>query len=211
MKDIPFTQSEKDTYVAAGFFTDCNEISPNSDDVNHKTLNQFFQEANSGTSEHCYEDPQGFLMISTSIPTTELPLPGTATPVNSNALDTNPFLDWTPDQILSWAEKNFKDTGLSNRNIVILDERTNDDYTCLLAAPWDFPDDHKDRLLVRSDFESSVVSLMTIEMGCGGDDVVDADGHYRREDGVLRMGVVHRAQEVELERNKLEWAQTTAP
>lgn len=136
-------------------------------------------------------------MVSDTVPIGRLP--GTTTPVSEEALTTNHFLHWTPDEVREWAKENLEETGLSNTNIVILDRRTNEDHTCFLATEWAFPEAHDDRLLVRSDFESSIVSLMTIEMGCGDESHVSID--YEGSDGILRYKVRDAAEKMYLEQS----------
>lgn len=143
-------------------------------------------------------------MVSKSVPETPgegSSVPGTIPPISENALSANPFVGWTTTQVLGWAKERLKEGGLSNTNIVVLDQRTNEDYTCLVASKWDAPEEHDDYLLTRSDFESSIVSLSAIEMGCGGRDMVDTD--YEGSDGVLRIKVRNAAEKKWLERRAL--------
>ena len=137
----------------------------------------------------------GFLLTLTTAP--ETLDTGTAPPVDKDVLASNPFLNWTREQVVAWTDDNLEETALSIENYIILDQRTNDDATCLLITRKEFPEETEERLFVRSDFESSVVSLMTIEMGSGGADHLDTD--YEGSDGVLRMAVRNRAEQAALE------------
>jgi len=112
--------------------------------------------------------------------------PQTQPPVNVALLRHLPFLGWDIDQIISFAHEHLHRTLFSPENIIILDERTNRDMTCLVLSQNQLNDnDPRDYVQVRSDFESSIVSLMTIETGCGGTDQLDTD--YEGSDGILRI------------------------
>lgn len=131
----------------------------------------------------------GYIMTSTTVP--ESLQAGTVGPVDDNDLQSNPFVKWTTDQIISWAQRNLLRTDLSPRHMVILDQRTVEDATCLLVSHKDQANEDGEWQIVRSDFETSIVSLMTKEMAVGGDEVLDTN--YPGYDGVLRMEVKDRA------------------
>ncbi|THV71443.1 hypothetical protein D6D28_04432, partial [Aureobasidium pullulans] len=57
--------------------------------------------------------------------------PRTITPIPDHFLCIWPFLDYTLDQIIDFAIAELNGSDLSPINLIILDERTNDDQTCL--------------------------------------------------------------------------------
>ncbi|THW73082.1 hypothetical protein D6D19_05940, partial [Aureobasidium pullulans] len=85
------------------------------------------------------------------------------------------FLDYTLDQIIDFAIAEFNGSDLSPINLIILDERTNDDQTCL-------------SLLKNEANEEAIEYVQTVETGCG-----DVEGQlstrYSGSDGVLRISV----------------------
>lgn len=122
--------------------------------------------------------------------------PQTRAPVDLVLLVHLPFLGCNIDQIISFAHEHLHGTLYSPTNMIILDERTNRDMSCLLLSRNELNDnDPRDYVRVRSDLESSIVSLMTIETGCGGTDMLDTN--HEGSDGVLRISVwVHNSQTV---------------
>lgn len=102
-----------------------------------------------------------------------------------------PFLDYTLDQIIDFAIAEFNGSDLSPINLVILDERTNDYQTCLSLLKNEANEEAIEYVQVRSDFESAVVVLKTVETGCG-----DVGGQlstrYSGSDGVLRISMRDR-------------------
>ena len=120
--------------------------------------------------------------------------PKTESPVEDRLLQNWPFLGFQPSQVVDFALRHLHQTDLSPTNMIILDERSNEDSTCLLLSRNELIDDAHDFMQTRSDFESAVVTLKTIETGCG-----DADGQlstiYPGSDGVLRIAVRDRRQE----------------
>lgn len=163
--------------------------------IEHKTLDKFFQEANEKTRQCEFDDPMGYLMVSERIPD-QVDQYTTKPPVDKDALDSNPFQNMSTNDIIAWAESNLPRSGLSAENIVMLDDRTAEDETCTLISLQDLPDDELPSGLgkwkiVRSDFESSIISLMVKETGVGGDDHLDTD--YEGSDGVLRISVRDRS------------------
>lgn len=147
-----------------------------------ETFNQFLTEANSATQRHEYTTPMSYLMTSTIVsPSIETGTPG---PVNEDTLRDIPFTGWTVDSIIDWAQRNLLHTDLSPRSMVVLDQRSTEDATCLLITEVHSAESSDVTWRrQRSDFASSVVSLMTLEMGCGGDEMLDPD---EGSDGVLR-------------------------
>lgn len=133
----------------------------------------------------------GYLMVSNMVPD-QVDQHTTKPPVDKNVLDENPFQHMTTIEIVAWAENNLRRSGLSADNMIILDDRTAGDETCILVSLLDLPDDELPSgfgkwKIVRSDFESSIISLTVKETGVGGDDHLDTD--YEGSDGVLRIGV----------------------
>ena len=120
------------------------------------------------------------------------PLKGTAPPISGDVLDNNPFLGWTASRLIKWAQEHLEGGGLSAHRFVILDKHTAEDDTCLLVAEGDDSSISDNWCLVRSDFETSLVTLETIEMAVGGNEHLDTD--YVGFDGVLRMSVKDAAE-----------------
>ncbi|THV97065.1 hypothetical protein D6D26_06845, partial [Aureobasidium pullulans] len=101
--------------------------------------------------------------------------PRTITPIPDHFLYIWRFLDYTLDQIIDFAIAEFNGSDLSPINLIILDERTNDDQTCL-------------SLLKNEANEEAIEYVQTVETGCG-----DVEGQlstrYSGSDGVLRISV----------------------
>ncbi|THW79908.1 hypothetical protein D6D17_09916, partial [Aureobasidium pullulans] len=97
------------------------------------------------------------------------------TPIPDHFLYTWPFLDYTLDQIIDFAIAEFNGSDLSPINLIILDERTNDDQTCL-------------SLLKNEANEEAMEYEQTVETGCG-----DVEGQsstrYSGSDGVVSISV----------------------
>ncbi|THW38446.1 hypothetical protein D6D21_07795, partial [Aureobasidium pullulans] len=93
--------------------------------------------------------------------------------------------------IIDFAIAEFNGSDLSPINLVILDERTNDYQTCLSLLKNEANEEAIEYVQVRSDFESAVVVLKTVETGCG-----DVGGQlstrYSGSDGVLRISMRDR-------------------
>lgn len=129
----------------------------------------------------------------------------TICPIDEQALEDNPFIGKTSAEIIDWAQNHLPpESGLLNNQVIILDDRTTQDKTCLLLSlKWHYilelanrktipgPDEAPDAwIAIRSDFESSIVTIMTKAMGVGGDDhfgPLQEEGH----DGVLRIRETH--------------------
>lgn len=163
--------------------------------IDHKTLDKFFKEANEKTRQCEFDDPMGYLIVSENVPD-QVDQHTTETPVDRNALDENPFQHMSTNEIVAWAEEHLPRSGLSAENLIILDERSAEDETCTLVSLQDLPDDELPSgfgkwRIVRSDFESSIISLMVKETGVGGDDHLDTE--YEGSDGVLRISVRDRS------------------
>lgn len=99
-----------------------------------------------------------------------------------------PFLGWGAEKVIEWAEEHldrWRD-GISQYELAILDQQTPQDMTCLLVTVKEGEHarhpDNPERLLVRADFKSSLVTLNVKVQGVGG------DGHFETTapDGVLR-------------------------
>lgn len=121
------------------------------------------------------------------------------------SIQRHPFLGKTSAEIIDWAQKHLlPESGLLNDQVIILDVRTAQDKTCLLLSlKWHYilelanrktipgPDEAPDAwIAIRSDFESSIVTIMTKAMGVGGDnhfEPLQEEGH----DGVLRIRETH--------------------
>ncbi|GAB7344757.1 hypothetical protein MBLNU457_3227t2 [Dothideomycetes sp. NU457] len=157
-----------------------------------ETVSQYISTANAATADCEYADPMGTLMHTTDIAALR---PQTQAPVDPALLTHLPFLGWNPGQIISFAHEHLDGSFFSSTNMVILDERTNRDMTCLVLSQNELNDnDPRDYIQVRSDFESSITSLMTIEMACGGSDMLDT--YYEGSDGVLRISVRDKKRQI---------------
>ncbi|TIA54221.1 hypothetical protein D6C79_01093 [Aureobasidium pullulans] len=97
------------------------------------------------------------------------------TPIPDHFLYTWRFLDYTLDQIIDFAIAERNGSDFSPTNMVILDERTNDDQTCL-------------SLLKNEANEEAIEYVQTVETGCG-----DVEGQlstrYSGSDGVVRTSM----------------------
>lgn len=142
--------------------------------------------------QHCirceYPKPQATFLTSRDISSIA---PRTTTPIPDHLLYTWLFLDYTLDQIIDFAIAELNGADFSPTNMVIPDERTNDDQTCLLLSKNEANEEAMEYVQVRSDFESAVVVFKTVETGCG-----DVEGQlrtrYSGSDGVLRISVLDR-------------------
>ena len=152
-------------------------------------LDAFFQEANVACRQCEYEEPQSTLMSSRDVSAIR---PRTESPVDDNLLVEWPFEGSSVSQIIDFVIQHLDQTDLSPTNLVILDDLTNQNHTCLLLSRNSLSDDPRDYVQVRSDFESAVVALKTIETGCGDADT-QLDTNYPGSDGVLRISVRDRA------------------
>lgn len=108
--------------------------------------------------------------------------------MNNDLLESWPFEGFSVQQIIDFAIQHLNNTDLSPTNMVILDDITNQDDTCLLLSKDPFSNDPQAYVKVRSDFESAVVCLATIEIGCGDADT-QLDTNYEGSDGVSRISV----------------------
>lgn len=117
--------------------------------------------------------------------------PRTEAPVDDDMLKNWPFEGSSVEQIIDFAIQHLNLTDLSPTNMVVLDDITNQDNTCLLVSKDPLSDDMRSYVQVRSDFESAVVALKTIETGCGDADT-QLDTQYPDSDGVLRISVRDR-------------------
>ncbi|KAI8964832.1 hypothetical protein F5Y11DRAFT_314539 [Daldinia sp. FL1419] len=97
-----------------------------------------------------------------------------------------PFQGWGIEDIVKFAHESFNHArqGIVSEHLVILDEQTMEDKTCLLVT---LKEDHRaegERLTVRADFRSSLVLLNLKCLGVGGDthfEVTSSDGIIRLE------------------------------
>lgn len=117
--------------------------------------------------------------------------PRTEAPVDDDMLKDWPFEGSSIHQIIDFAMQHLDNADLSPTNVVVLDDITNRDDTCLLLSKDTLSDDPRDYVQVRSDFESAVVVGKTIETGCGDADT-QLNTQYPGSDGVLRMSVRDR-------------------
>lgn len=74
------------------------------------------------------------------------------TPIPDHLLHVWPFLDYSLDQIFDFAIAELNGSDLSPTNLIILDERTNDDQTCLLLSKNEVNEETMEYVQVRSDF-----------------------------------------------------------
>ena len=155
--------------------------------MHHQCLNKFFAQANAACRLYEYQEAQSTFMTSGDVALVE---PRTKPPVEGRLLLSWPFLGYSLNQIIDFARRRLHRTYLSPTNIIVLDQRSNEDMTCLLLSRIVSSGDARDFVQTRSDFESSVVVLKTIEAGCGGTAQLDTD--YIGCDGVLRISVRDR-------------------
>ncbi|KAL1793873.1 hypothetical protein ACET3X_007294 [Alternaria dauci] len=99
-----------------------------------------------------------------------------------------PFLNWSAQDVIAWAAQHLdrKRDGIAPYELVILDQQTLKDRTCLLVTTKDGElsrnPENPGRIMVRSDFKSSMATLNVKVQFCGG------DGHFETtaSDGVIR-------------------------
>lgn len=134
---------------------------------------------------HEYDRPQSTLMSSGLVFSIT---PRTESLVNRNFLHEWQCEGCDVQQILDFAIQHLDNTEFSPINLIILDNCTNQDNTCLLLSkdPYDY-------VQVRSVFESAVVVLRSIEIGCAGANT-QFDTKYSGSDGVMRVSVRDRAE-----------------
>ncbi|KEQ91839.1 hypothetical protein AUEXF2481DRAFT_454699 [Aureobasidium subglaciale EXF-2481] len=156
--------------------------------IDREVLNAFFEKANALCREYEYPEAQSTLMTSRDITAIR---PRTESPVDDGLINDWPFQGLNVEQIMDFVIQHLDQTDLSPTNLVILDNRTNQDSTCLLLSRNELSDDPLAYIQVRSDFESAIVVLGTIEIGCGGADV-QLSTEYPGSDGVLRVSMRDR-------------------
>jgi hypothetical protein len=156
--------------------------------LSQQCLDNFFSQANAACRSCEYEDAQSTLMHSDDIAVVK---PRTEPPVEDRFLQSWPFLGFSPGQVIDFAQQRLHLSAFSPGNLIILDERSNQDATCLLLSRNVFGEHAYDFVQTRADFESAVVALKTVEIGCG-----DADSQlsteYPGSDGVLRISMQGR-------------------
>lgn len=115
----------------------------------------------------------------------------TSSPVDEQLTRHWPFNGFALSQVIDFTVNNLDQTYLSPTNLIVLDQRSNEDSTCILLSRNPLSDDARDYIQMRADFESSVVTLKTIDTGCGGADS-QLYTKYPSFDGVLRVSVRDR-------------------
>ncbi|KAI5272056.1 hypothetical protein E4T47_04613 [Aureobasidium subglaciale] len=148
----------------------------------------FFEQANALCRECEYPEAQSTLMNFRDITAIRS---RTESPVDDDLINDWPFQSSSVEQIMDFVIQHLDQTDLTPTNLVILDDRTNRDNTCLLLSRNELSDDPRDYIQVRSDFESAIVVLRTIEIGCGDADT-QLSTEYPGSDGVLRISVRDR-------------------
>lgn len=93
--------------------------------------------------------------------------PRTESPIEDRLPQFSPFSSFQSTRIIDFALQYLDQTDISPSNIIILDERSYQDSTCLLLSEKGRTDDVQAFVQTRSDFKSAVVTLTTIETGCG--------------------------------------------
>jgi hypothetical protein len=89
-----------------------------------------------------------------------------------------PFLGWNAEGVIGWAEQhlNRQKDGIAPYELVILDQQTLKDKTCISVTVKDGElsrnPENPARIMVRSDFRSSLATLNVKVQFCGG------DGHF---------------------------------
>ena len=151
-------------------------------------LNSFFSISDAACRKCEYDEPQSTLMHTDDV---NLIQARTTSPVDEQCTRHWPFVGFNTSQVIDFAMQHLDRTDLSPANMVVLDERSNEDQTCILLSRNTLSDDGRDYVQVRADFESAVIVLKTIETGCGDGDS-QLDMNYAGFDGVLRISVQHR-------------------
>jgi hypothetical protein len=151
----------------------------------HQCLDNFFSQPNEACRLCEYDEAQATLMHSEDIAVIK---PGTEPPVEDRFLQSWPFLGFSPSKVIDFAQQNLHLSDLSPENSIILNERSNLDATCLLLSRNVSGEHAHDFVQTRADFESAVITLRTIEIGCGyADSQLSTD--YPGYDGVLRISM----------------------
>jgi hypothetical protein len=75
----------------------------------------------------------GFLITSDLVPDQVIEQ-GTVPPLDADILRDSLFAGCITEEVIAWAQENIKSGNLSTDNMVILDERTAHDNTCLLVT-----------------------------------------------------------------------------
>lgn len=156
----------------------------------YQIVEQFFRAANEAAEN--FDAPEtGLGALMTSFVATEVQSPAVL-PIHAPL--EYPFDGQTQQQIIDYAQSHLDGSDLSSRNLVILDTRSMIDLTCLLISLSEEsePFGPVKRQILRSDFESSLISLNAKEMGCAGDDMLETD--YEGFDGILRGRIKDEAQ-----------------
>lgn len=153
-----------------------------------QVLDRFFGQANAACRRGEYEEPQSTFMTSRDVSSIR---PRTEALVDEDLLKDWPWEGSSVQQIIDFALQYLNNTDLSPTNMVVFDDITNQDDTCLILSKDPFSNDPRTYVQVRSDFESAVVALKTIETGCGDADT-QLDTNYEGSDGVLRISVRDR-------------------
>ena len=86
------------------------------------------------------------------------------------------------DQVQGYLHANFEEPQIADTVIVILDEQTMRDETCLLVSEWESELHAGGRLAVRSDFRSSLLDLVNTSIGNMSDELFETE----EPDGVIR-------------------------
>jgi hypothetical protein len=158
--------------------------------LSQQCLDNFFSQASAACRLCEYDEAQSTLMHSDNIAVVK---PRTEPSVEDRFLQSWPFLRFSPDQVIDFAQQHLNLSEFSPENLIILDERSNQDATCLLLSRNVPGQDAHDFVQMRADFESAVVMLKTIENRCG-----DADSQLSTDhagsDGVLRILVQRHEQ-----------------
>lgn len=154
-----------------------------------QTLNMFFSITNAACRLYEYDEAQSTLMLPTDITALKR---RTESSIEDRALHCCPSLGFQPSQVINFALQHLNQTDLSPPNMVILDAQSNEEFTCLLLSRKELSYDAHDFVQTRSDFESAVVTLNTIETGCGGaDSQLSTD--YPLSDRALRISARDRS------------------
>ena len=93
----------------------------------------------------------------------------TEPPVANRVLLDWPFLGYGSDHVIEFARRRLHQTYLSPTNIIILDERSNQDMTCLLLSQDVLSEDDHDFDVTRAECAWSVRGMGSNE-GCGNED-----------------------------------------
>ena len=94
-----------------------------------------------------------------------------------------PFKGYSIDQLQGHLRENFEQRHINPIVMAVLDVQTMQDKTCLLVSEWESEPRAGERLTVRSDFRSALVTMNSKNMAVAGDELFETT----EADGVIRL------------------------